>query len=312
MHARRQRGFTIVELLVVISIIAILAGLVLVAVSGSTAAARTAQTQQGLRDIATWMEAWSGDHDSRVLPSQFDYQDEAAAGTAVTVRADEHLADLQYRGTWTDLLWTYNNMHVTFALRDVEVDDPTHLTWESDSPDASIYDAHPDFQNPFRSHFENSRNHVAAELGPTPFADGAQERGLPGFFAANDFFDARSDVDRGDSDSQVDRYYTSGMIRAPQRSIYLVDSVAGETIAVEEDPWTCDLAAATLLTDGATAGAADLVGHVDFRYGESCMVLLLDGHVERLMPWTTLGLDDPDDKSTLQGQGWRVGRLHQR
>lgn len=312
MHARHQRGFTIVELLVVISIIAILAGLVLVAVSGSTAAARTAQTQQGLRDIATWMEAWSGDHDSRVLPSQFDYQDEAAAGTPVTVRTDEHLDELRYKGTWTDLLWTYNVMHVTYALRDREEKDPDHLEWETNSPDAEIYDGHPDFQNPFRSHFENSRNAAARDPGPTPFAEGAQERGLPGFFAANDFFDARSDADRDDGDSQVDRYYTAGMIRAPQRSIYLVDSVAGETIAVEEAPWTCDMAGATLRVDGATGGTADPVGQVDFRYGESCMVLLLDGHVERLTHWTTLGLDALDDKSTLQGRGWRVGRLHQR
>lgn len=99
MHVRRHFGFTIVELLVVITIIAVLAGLVLVAVSGSTAAARTAKTQQGLRDIATWMEAWTGDHESRVLPSQFDYVDEAAAGTQVTVRSDEHLDDLRYLGT---------------------------------------------------------------------------------------------------------------------------------------------------------------------------------------------------------------------
>ncbi len=318
----RTRGFSMVELLVVIVIIGMLAALILTAVRGSGDAARTAETQNGLRQIATWMQAWSGDNEDRVLPSQFDFSEEVAGGEQIRVRNDEHLDSLQYRGTWTDILWTDNGMHVTYGLRDREEEDADHLEWETNSPDASIFDEHEDFKHPFRSRLENTRDYLPREQSPDPlpYGTGAHERGLPGYFAANDFFDARSESDLGTGTSTVDRYYTNGMIKAPNRSVYLVDSVAGETIALEEEPWTYDFGQSFVSEDSMGGGdGVEALGQIDYRYGGTdgaCFLLLLDGHVEQQAPWSSLGLNDGSEEwpfpGTLQGRGYRVERLHRR
>jgi prepilin-type N-terminal cleavage/methylation domain-containing protein len=187
-HHFRKRGFTIVEILVVISIIALLAALMLVVVNNARGAADTAKTTIKLKQITEWMQIWSGSNDDRVLPSQFDHVEEVIAGGSVVARLDEHASDdnlfddmtrSQYQGTWADLLWVDNTMHQIFGLNDMEEDEP-HLVWSTNAPDNDIFEIKESFDHPFRSTLDNSR-------GPY--------NGLPGFFAANDFFDSRSDDD---------------------------------------------------------------------------------------------------------------------
>jgi hypothetical protein len=104
------------------------------------------------------------------------------------------------------------------------------------------------------------------------------------------------------------------MIHAPARSVYLVDSVAGETIGDEPEPWLYDFFADD--TGQLIAPDEDTEGEVDYRYGGECMLLLLDGSTARLTPWPERGptdLVDPSDVDlSLYGQGYRVHELTKR
>jgi prepilin-type N-terminal cleavage/methylation domain-containing protein len=329
MRKHQKRGFTIVEILVVVSIIAILAGILMVAVQGARGSANTAKVRIKLKQISEWMTIWSGDNDDRVLPSQFDFIDEVAAGTAVFARNNPGLNDYpvddddnpyddidrgQYQGTWADILWTDHGLaevYGTMRLMDFDQSDldaeygggvyPTGL-WETDSPDIyptelPIFTVYEDFDHPFRSTFENT-------FGPA--------KGLPGFFAANDFFDARSLVDRdpfGEEDSEVDWYYTNSMIHAPARSVYLVDSVAGETIATTPEVWESNV---VMSGDLQVISQTDGVGEVDFRYNGKTMMLMLDGSTNVEEQWVELGSDTNSTNQTLYGRGYRVDDLTNR
>ena len=333
-NTNKTRGFTIVELMVVIFVIAILTAFLLSAVTRSTSAAKTLETKNSLREIHSWMQAWSGDNKERVLPSQFDWFDEKISGALIQVRDGDHLgSEQQYKGTWTDILWSMNSMHETYALHETVAPDHTYLRWKSDSPNADIYNTKPNFNNPFRSQLLNSRDFYAEiDAAPKPFGPGAQERDLDGFFAANNFFDARSDQDGHPdggaiSTSKVDRYYTYGMLNAPSKSLYLVDSVAGEIIShkttggeEDESAWLFDFGRGSLSLNGAIDKDKNPTGEIDYRYGAengSCLILLLDGHIVQETPWNRLGLDNEPvngvpDTTTLQGRGHRVGNLTQR
>jgi prepilin-type N-terminal cleavage/methylation domain-containing protein len=61
MQSKRQ-GFTLIELLVVIAIIGILAGMVLVSMSGARAKARDAKRQSDLRQMISAQEMYAGDN----------------------------------------------------------------------------------------------------------------------------------------------------------------------------------------------------------------------------------------------------------
>ena len=323
----RARAFTIVEILVVVSIIAILAAFLLVALSGSQDAARTAKVNVKLKEIGSWMQLWSGDNDNRVLPSQFDFQDEAAQVSipyrnnpgvdGYTQDDDDNPYDdisrEQHQGTWADILWTDNNLVSTLGFQNFGYDkqdvedvygegDALLGLWENDSPDvypedSFLYSLFGDYEHPFRSTYMNTRGDA---------------KGQPGFFAANDFFDSRSDNDSdGETASSVDRYYTYAMIHAPARSVYLVDSIAGETISKEPDSWE-----AAINTGGGPV-TQDLVpvGDIDFRYGDDCMMLMLDGSILRLAPWTERGPEASPTGTmdhTLYGRGYRVHQLTKR
>jgi len=303
----QKRAFTMVEILVVVSIIAVLVAFLLVALSGSQLAAQTAKANVKMKEIGTWMSLWSGDHNSQIMPSQFDYTEEAMSGATVRVRLDVDAPDDnandsdtrgQYQGTWTDILWTANNLHQTFGLHDKN-SESGKLRWETDAPDNDIYEFHDTFDHPFRSTFNNTR-------GP--------DTDLPGYFAANDFFDSRSDNDSdGDTSSSVDRYYTYAMMNAPARSIYLIDSMFGAVISDDAESW-----------DGAVSSGGGPVtqdqvlastGEIDFRYGDECMALTLDGATLHLESWSELGpLASPPTGAdlSLYGRGYRVHQLTRR
>ena len=306
---QQNRAFTLVEMLVVISIIALLAAFMLVALGGSKEAAKTVDTSTNLKEVGVWMELWSGEHDGNILPSRFDFVDEAESGSRILERRNPNAQDDnpndtvqrgQYQGTWSDILWTNNSLHQTFGLRDMTVMGDSR--WESDSPDDDIYDVHENFDHPFRSRFLNTRG---------------ASRELPGYFAANNFFDSRSGSDGNpnstDRDSTIDWYFTYSMLNAPARSIYLVDSVVGETITPSAKAWevsnpSTSAAPLTHLSD-------DPTGDVDFRYGDDCMVLLLDGSVDRVARWTQRGpitIPGGNADQTLLGRGYRVHQLNLR
>lgn len=65
---RREAGFTLLELLVVVSIIAILAGLALSSVKAVMARGRDLKEMQAARTLITAYAAYAADHDGQLLP----------------------------------------------------------------------------------------------------------------------------------------------------------------------------------------------------------------------------------------------------
>jgi len=253
-------GFTIPEVLVVVAVIALLIAVLLPALTGAKTSTNMAKSQSNLRQIATWMRSYSAENRDIILPSQFDYT-ASAVTYPVKVRSDAALGANRYKGTWTDILWTINGM--------ASAEMPAMYTY--DSPDKAWYDGNPtDDNNVLRSAAANSQDFVTSGgtpgTGPKPFGTGAVEGALPGYFAANNFFNATSNV-----------WYTNGQIFAPVRSMYAVDSFAGETI---------EPAAAQFDNSQPASGPKTI--EVDFRYSGACLMLFLDGHVGPQTAWTNL------------------------
>ena len=255
-------GFTITELLVVVGLVTLLAGLLFVALNAATASGKMADSMNRMRQISTWMTVYATDHRETILPSRFDYSFMQYKGKVRSISpntGDENV------GTWSDILWT---LHMGDTIRGIN-----NSPYAFDSPDVQFYTDFPEFDdNPFRSAALNSRNSFVDGDGiPLPFGDGAQEVGEPGYFAANDAFDATGG-----------NWTSTGQIKAPERTMYLVDSFAGEVIAPEPGPFDTDL----------TIGTPTL--EVDFRYNESCLMLFLDGHITPEDDWQTLQILQED------------------
>jgi len=296
-QARSRMGFTIIELLIVIAVIVVLIGLLVPALSGVWRSAEMTKSMNNLRQIALWMRQYSSENSEYILPSRFDYTypgcDDCYKGKVCSVAVSEGQLN---QGTWADILWTVNEV---FSLAEVTSDpnnpqsvyldngDPVSA-YRFNAPDQALYGFLPaaDISNPLRSSVSNLRA-VSGGTGPTPFGSGAQEEALPGFFAANNFFDSRDPADGGNG------WYTTGQIKFPDQSVYLIDSFAGEVI---ED--NLDLGGPFDNTTGSTSL------EVDFRYGDLCLILFLDGHVGQQGPW-----QEPGD---LEGRSVRVHDLTSR
>lgn len=257
-HDQRRRGFTITEMLVVVGVIVVLMGILVVALASVRRTSLMTTSMNNLRQISTWMNLYSNDNREFVVPSTFDYSASAAAGNPVRVRSDDSLGPLQYQGTWTDILWTENDVgrFPTSSYPGLDHD------YQFDSPDSDVYDEVTDYDsNPFRSSERNSRS-VNGGSGPTPFGTGAQAIGEPGYFAANQFFD-----------STANGFFTNGQVKAPNKSMYAIDSFAGETIEDEPGPFDRQ---------------NDATFEVDYRYNDNCLILFLDGSVNPAAPWRDL------------------------
>lgn len=295
--ARSNRaGFTMTELLVVVGIIALLLAILLPALSSVVSGGKTVESMNNLRQISNWMQLYGGENRDTILPSQFDYSADPDPGL---VRSGPVAMGVEHQGTWADILWTIHDLG-DFG----DPNDPTLPAYKYDSPDKELYapaDANGDLinprinpdeiDNPLRSTRPNTRNAIDDPLAalPRPYGLGAHEKGLPGFFAANNFFDARPAANGGNG------WYSSGQIRFPDRSLYLIDSFAGEIIEDE-----CE--AFYFPSDG-SAGT----GEVDFRYGGTCLILFLDGHTDSEGGW--IGLDQLQQ---TPGRGVRVQELDRR
>jgi prepilin-type N-terminal cleavage/methylation domain-containing protein len=252
--ARSSRdAFTITELLVVIGIIALLAGLLFVALSAATKTSEMADSMNRMRQISTYMVSYSTDNRETVLPSRFDY---SGANYGGKVRSVQPITGEIGQGSWADILWT---QHDDLRPAIVTKEDSTLRPYRTDSPDAFFSEG---------------------DMVPTPHGDGAREIGEPGYFAANDFFDA------------TQAWWSTGQVKAPERSMYLVDSFYGETIAPTPEAFF-------------VSPALDSTQQVDFRYTGLCLMLFLDGHVSPEADW--LDIDDLEEN-----RGIKVRALDQR
>lgn len=95
-NRKLESGFTIVELLIVIVVIAILAALVLTAYNGVQARARDSSRQSDVRSIATAVEAIASEN-AGVYPAN-----SAAITSYTTVKLDSTIAGKMQDGSATD------------------------------------------------------------------------------------------------------------------------------------------------------------------------------------------------------------------
>lgn len=263
----RSAGFTIVEVLVVIGVIAVLAGILLPALASVRRTGLMTKSMSNMKQISSWMRIYSTDNRDQILPSQFDYENNPNPGK---VRSTDVVTGDKHKGTWADILWAENEIAVFPVAGNTTAPD-----YRFDSPDRALYDTLGDINvNVLRSAANNSRpmpGSVFTDL-PKPYGPGGDNTGEAGYFAANNFFSAVPNL------AGVSNWYTNGQIKSPDRSLYLVDSWAGEVIEDEPDPY-----------DNTTSDPSIMTLEVDFRYpGSTCLMLFLDGHISPEGEWEDL------------------------
>ncbi|MCA9284517.1 MAG: hypothetical protein KDA22_04855 [Phycisphaerales bacterium] len=277
-----RRAMTLVEIITVIGIITLLLAILLPALSVARGNSVWAGSQNNLRQISTYLQAYTTDNREYLVPSQFDYSASPYPGKVRTPSPAGTTLPLGQpnQGTWTDILWTSGEFGPV-----VGSDVTGSPDYRYDSPDKAFYETRgDDVKNIFRSMGTNSRQAVL-DGQATPFGAGADEAGAPGYFAANDFFNARADAPGGG------KWWTSGQIKRPDRSIYLVDSYFGEVIPTTDEAWAAGVANSPTC-------------EVDFRYpGNLCLMLLLDGSIRSEPRWTDLS-------DLLNSRQLRVTGLH--
>ncbi len=276
-RVRVRGGMTLTELLVVMGGIAVLMALLFPALAGVRRSAFMANSMSNLRQVATWMRMYSGDNREFIVPSQFDYSANPYPGK---VRSQFTIGAAN-QGTWADILWTVNQVGVLPGMVG-----PAGHDYRFDSPDATVYTEMGTYDaNVLRSAASNSKDlAVAGGDGlAKPFGTGAHERGLPGFFAANNFFNADPDSGPFAAGSQQG-FWTTGQIKAPDRSMYLVDSFAGEVIEDEPEPYLRVIPP----FHSPPPVPPPVTLEVDFRYSGVCLMLFLDGHVGPEGMWRDL------------------------
>jgi len=241
-----------------------------------------------------------------------------------------------HQGSWADILWVDANLGGSIEFSDSPVagasTSNTHGGYGPTSVAAPGWWMYADrtnqYANPLRAAAPNTlhyprtdsagglTNPLLADRGmyespyddenrmvglPTPIGGGAWEKDVPGFFAANGFFDARSraDITGSNSDPTVDRFVATPQVRAPARAMYLVDSFRGETIGESPLADRADYEARTraALTNWVPEGSTEaaygagvppsLTQEVDFRYAgnTAALMMFLDGHVETMTAW---------------------------
>jgi type II secretory pathway pseudopilin PulG len=277
-----RRAFTVTELLIVVAIIIVLLGFLLPALSSVWSQGEMTNSLSNLRQISTWMREYSSSNREQILPSQFNYANDPYPGK-VRTNLHPNAVGVASVGTWSDILWT--EFFQSGAIASEPGSPPPPGRYRYDSADQYYYDVQGgSVANPFRSAAVNTADAPSGDL-PTPFGQGAQQTGYPGFFAANNFFNA-------DEDSVTyNGWFSTGQIRLPDQAMYLVDSFYGEVIEDECEPFDATATNPTTL-------------EVDFRYNDTCIMLFLDGHTDQQGPWETLS----DLEGYIQGSTVFPGR----
>lgn len=276
MHQHRRRGVTLVEILTVFGVIVILLAILLPALGVLRGNASFVRSQGNLRQIGTWLRSYSTDNREFIVPAAFDYRANPLPGKVRTASPPGTTMPTgrENFGSWSDILWSNAGLGPV-VLGDAEGE----YDYRFDSPDRVFFNARPDYRTVLRSDAENTR--ASGGTDAFPFGDGSREdeKGQPGYFAANGFFDARP------VGTQPARWYTTAQIRGPSSSMYLVDSFAGEVIRPECEPFGCE----------DVPNDPDV--EVDFRYtGELCLMLMLDGSVRSESKW-----EDFEELETSRG-----------
>jgi len=299
----RRSGFTLTEVMVVIGLIVVLLAILLPALAAVRMQGIMGNSISNMRQVAAFMQVYSSENRDVILPSQFDYRPEEFRhkGRVRSVVPPEHYSNYntgeEHEGTWADILWYANGLSVGTAVTNPVLVEAYRFS----APDRFVYESDSGYRDsPFRSMALNSRDFQmspgAFGDGPKPYGEGALEAGLPGFFAANDFFNARPDAPeyQGEAAPLTGRWFSMGQIRSPARSMYLVDSFAGSVIEPVEEPFDNKV--------NPVSGYRSI--EVDFRYNRNALMLFLDGHVDPVSPW--------DDLENLEERGIRVRNLDQR
>lgn len=316
-HPRLTRhAFSMTEMLVVIAVFVALMGLLFPLLAGFRKSGQMTKSMAHMKQIAGWMTLYAGDNRDFVLPSQFDYSQDAYPGKVRSTFTDVPFLDKPHEGTWADIIWSEYKLGV-FPEALPPLPQGFGQDFRHDSPDGLFYGQQMigdqpgfDFEldNPLRSAAPNSRDTFSVHDVATPYGAGAGEKGLPGYFAANNFFNAdaqASDVRDPSRPVPGARWYTHGQIRVPERSMYLVDSFAGEVI----QPWA-DRYKPEIVHGGPSSGNqdgndpsqnVDEENQVDFRYSGLCLMLFLDGHSETQDKWD--GIEELEGFVELDPQG---------
>ena len=287
-----RHGFSMTEMLVVIAVLVALLGLLFPLLAGFRNSGRMTKSMAHMRQVAGWLTLYGGDHRDFVIPSQFDYSQNAYPGQVRSTITDVALLNRLNAGTWADIIWSEYKLGV-FPQALPDWPDGFGQDFRHDSPDGLFYEQNVfpdqpilsfDLDNPLRSAVANTRNTYSVHDIATPFGVGAGEIGLPGYFAANNFFNTDefgADVRNPARPLPGPRWYTHGQIRMPERSMYLVDSFAGEVI----QPWAERFKAAVPSGQNDPTPGIPSESQVDFRYSEVCLMLFLDGHSETQSKW---------------------------
>lgn len=260
---------SLVEILAVVGIILVLIAILLPGLNVARKNAVWAKSQSNLRQIHTFLVAYSTDHRETIVPAAFDYSLQAS-DPRVKVRTASPAGQnppvgLPLQGSWSDILWTVNNFGPLVDLNDLNGYD-----YRYDSPDRAFYAANgAEDKNVFRSVARMTK--TVSGTDAVPFGTGTQstELGDPGYFAANEFFDVRPPSAQNPNSG---KWWVTGQIVRPAQSVYLVDSFGGEITQ----------------TSGTDNDSLQLEW-TDFRYtGDVCLMLCLDGHVESQTEWDSL------------------------
>ncbi len=291
------------EVLVVVGLIVVILAILLPALSAVRTQGIMGNSMSNLRQVAAFMQIYSNDNRDTVVPSQFDYRSDEFInkGRVRSIIPENPYSDYNlgeaHVGTWADILWTDNGLTLGAGVLGAE---ESHA-YRYSAPDRVVYETSSSYRDsPFRSMALNQRDVMTSDgnfgNGPTPYGTGATESGLPGYFAANDFFNARPDAPDidGVSPPSTGRWYSMGQIRSPVRSMYVVDSFAGSVIAPEEEPYD----------NIVDTGTGQRTIQVDFRYSGNALMLFLDGHIDPKSPW--------EDLEGLQAGGTRIQALDRR